>query len=271
MTGPDTPSPDPYGTERPGEPAAPPEGERRRLDADWTPGAPRERRRASWSEFRRAYPGILAVGMVVVLAFVGMDFWLLAKRERYESEIERLRSGMTEAQRARADVAIEANQNRLQVMLELIRRQARLDEAIHLAVSVDSGVVLLEREGAILRVMPADVGPERSIGTAPDTVRMAAPRGKRTIERIVRGNAEWEVPRWVYEDRALQPPADRGIRGALGPVALLLDGGTVIYSHPSEGPLADSAYVLPGSLRVRAADLEAVLPNLSAGSAVYFY
>lgn len=267
MTGPDTPPTDPTD---PNHRATPPDVERR-VDGDWQPGEPRERRRDTWQEFRRAYPGILAVGMVAVLLFIGLDIWMLARRERYDAEIERLRSGMTAAQRERADVAIEANENKLKVMLELIRRQARLDEKIHLAVSVDSGVVLLEREGAILRVMQAEVGPERWVGTPPDTLLLATPRGKRTIERILGEDASWEVPAWVYRDRTLPVPGDRSVEGALGDVAVILDGGTVIYTRPSAGPLADSAYVMPGSVRVRAEDLTAILPNISPGTAVYFY
>ena len=119
--------------------------------------------------------------------------------------------------------------------------------------------------------MPADIGPERWVGTAPDTLLLATPRGKRTVERIVDENDAWEVPTWVYQDRGLAPPSSRSVRGALGDVALILDGGTVVYSHPDDGPLADSTYVMPGSIRVRAADLTAVLPNISAGTAVYFY
>jgi hypothetical protein len=45
----------------------------------------------------------------------------------------------------------------------------------------------------------------------------------------------------------------------------------VIYSVPVAGPLNDSSYVLPGSIRASAADLEAIAPNLSVGMAVYFY
>ena len=54
-------------------------------------------------------------------------------------------------------------------------------------------------------------------------------------------------------------------------MAVVLDGGTVLYSMPAAGPLADSAYVLPGSVRVRAEDLEAIMPNVQRGTAVYFY
>src|SRR3712207_8848136 len=52
-----------------------------------------------------------------------------------------------------------------------------------------------------LREMPIQVGPEKTVGTAPDTVRMVAPRGARTIERILDENGTWEVPAWVYADR----------------------------------------------------------------------
>ena len=102
-------------------------------------------------------------------------------------------------------------------------------------------------------------------------MRLDAPRGARTIERILDESGSWEVPSWVYADRGLQPAAERTIKGALGPAAVVLSGGTVIYSMPSVGPLNDSSYVLPGSVRARAADLKAILPNLQNGMTVYFY
>ena len=55
----------------------------------------------------------------------------------------------------------------------------------------------LEREGALLREMPITVGPERRVGTPPDTVHIAAPRGKRTVEAVLGENDAWEVPAWV--------------------------------------------------------------------------
>jgi hypothetical protein len=61
------------------------------------------------------------------------------------------------------------------------------------------------------------------------------------------------------------------VKGALGPVAVVLSGGTVLYSPPSAGPLNDSAYVLPGSVRAREADLRAILPNVQPGMKVYLY
>ena len=99
---------------------------------------------------------------------------------------------------------------------------------------------------------------------------MSQPRGARTVEKILQGGA-WEVPKWVYADRGLPEPADRTIKGALGPVAVLLSGGTVVYSLPTDGPLADPNYLLPGSIRARSADLRAIVPNLQVGRTVYLY
>jgi hypothetical protein len=45
----------------------------------------------------------------------------------------------------------------------------------------------------------------------------------------------------------------------------------VIYAMPSVGPLNDSSYVMPGSIRARAADLKAIAANLKLGMSVYFY
>lgn len=230
-----------------------------------------DRRRPTWREFRLAYPGILATMGIALLLVLAIDGWLLYKRARYQREIARLRAGMTAVERRRADMEIASGERRLQVIVELARRQALGDKDLHLSVAVDSGRMHLEREGAKLRDMVVQVGPEKWVGTAPDTVRMATPRGSRTVEKILDGSAGWEVPRWVYTDRGVEPPADRAIKGALGPAAVLLSGGTAIYTMPSAGPLNDSAYVMPGSVRVRTEDLQAVLPNLKPGMTVYFY
>ena len=39
-------------------------------------------------------------------------------------------------------------------------------------------------------------------------------------------------PKWVYTDRDLPVESSRTIKGALGPIAILLSGGTVIYAIP---------------------------------------
>jgi hypothetical protein len=129
----------------------------------------------------------------------------------------------------------------------------------------------LEREGALLRDIAVRIGPERRVGIPPDTLVIATPRGARRVTEILGAEAPWQVPEWVYADRGLAVPADRAVRGALGDVAIVLDGGTLIYSPPTTGPLNDDAYVLPGSIRASAADLRAIAPNLKPGSMVYFY
>lgn len=230
-----------------------------------------ERRRASWGEFRRSYPGLIATMAFALAALLAMDGWILAKRHRYRNEIARLRGSMTRLERERTDQIVAQEENKLRVAVQLMRRQSQMERTLHLSVTVDSGSMTLEREGALLRAMPVQIGPERTVGTAPDTVRLATPRGLRSVVRVLSDSDAWEVPRWVYDDRGAPVPQQRSIRGALGPVAVLLDGGTVIYSLPREGPLRDSTYVLPGAVRARAEDLRAILPNLNAGVRVYFY
>lgn len=215
--------------------------------------------------------GLTAIVLFLLLALVGMDAWLVGRRARYRAETERLRGSMTELERDRADAIVRREEHTLRTAIELVRRQAKIEPALHLSVTVDSGAMYLEREGAMLRAMPVQVGPERRIGQAPDTVQLAAPRGVRVVARVLTDTARWEIPGWVYADRGEPVPPSRVVSGALGPVALLLDGGTVVYSMPVAGPLADSGYVLPGSVRARQEDLRAILPNLHPGMRVYFY
>lgn len=239
----------------------------RRID----PLRPRtDRRRASWREFRRSYPGIIATATVALLILLAADAWLVMRYLRYRRETAELRASMSDVERKRTDELLAQNENRLKVMVELFKRQANLDQTLHLSVSLDSGVMYLEREGALLREMPITVGPEKRVGVPPDTVHVAAPRGKRTVERILGERDAWAIPQWVFTDRGLVA-GDSVLAGALGPAAVVLDGGTVIYSLPSVGPLNDSTYVLPGAIRARASDLRAIAPNLHPGVAVYIY
>lgn len=232
---------------------------------------PGDRRRWAWREFRHAYPGLLVTMALAIAILLAMDAWLLYKRDRYRGEIARLRGGMTEVERRRTDMELKAGASALAVQIELMRRQARLDAELHLSVAIDSATMYLEQGGAQLRVMPIEVGAEKTVGTPPDTVRMVAPRGQRTVERVLAASDSFPLPAWVWRDRGLEAPADRAIRGGVGPVAIVLSGGTLVYAMPSTGPLADSAYVMPGSVRARAADLRAIAPNLKSGQTVYFY
>lgn len=208
---------------------------------------------------------------------VVVDGWLVYKRQAYSAEIARLQADMTRAERSRTELIIANEEDKIRLAIELARRQARRDERLHLAVPVDSGRMYLEREGAILREMRAEFGEEKTVGTEPDTIRLALPRGERTVREILL-NESWAAPEWVYMDRGLPPDsasalagARGAMAGALGPIALLLEGGTLIYSTPSVGPLADSLYILPGSVRMAVEDLRAVLPNIQPGMKVYFH
>jgi hypothetical protein len=247
------------------------------LPPDWDPGrrkdAMRERtdrRRVGWHEFRHSYPGIVATMSIAVLFLLAADGWLLRKYLRYRRETAQLRGSMTEVERNRTDAVLAQSENRLRVMVEMFRRQAKVDAVLHLSISLDSSVMYLERDGALLREMPVTIGPDRRVGSGADTVRIAAPRGKRLVERLIDESAVSELPSWVYGDRGI-PPGETRLKGALGPAAIMLDGGTVIYSLPSVGPLNDSSYVLPGAIRARASDLKAIAPNLKPGIAVYVY
>ena len=213
----------------------------------------------------------IAAMLVFALGLGLLDAFVASRRRTYQAEIARLRQAMTLLERQRADQIVSQERSKLRLALALLKRQAKLEKALHLSVSVDSAAMYLERDGALLREMPVEVGPEKRIGIAPDTVRLAPPLGVRRVARVLGETDVWQAPAWVYVDRGFPVPADRNVMGGLGPAAVLLDGGAVIYALPASGPLSDSAYVLPGAVRVRAQDLRAVIPNLAPGMRIYFY
>jgi hypothetical protein len=208
---------------------------------------------------------------LLLLAIGLFDGFLLLRRSRYREESTRLRSGMSTLERTRADAIVSAQADRAELMLELMRRQAEGDDGLHLAISTDSSYLALDRGAARLRVITAEIGPERRVGLAPDTMHVAIPRGVRAVQRLLTGSERYEFPSWVWVDRGLPVPAVRADSGWVGRGAIITTGGTLIYSLPSAGPLADSSYVMPGSIRVPAGDLAAIRENLSSGMRVYFF
>ena len=222
---------------------------------------------------RRTVRLLVAALAVPVVLLLLVDVWIITERRRYEAEIGRLGQSMTALERERARQIVSHESNKLRLAIELLRNQARLEPELHLSVNIDSGAMYLERDGAVLREMPILIGAERRVGIPPDTVRLATPRGARTVAQVLVTGDVWIAPPWIYADRGMTPPPpdSQSIRSGLGPVALLMDGGTLIYSIPNAGPLSDSAYVLPGAVRARAEDLQAILPNLKPGLRVYFY
>jgi hypothetical protein len=199
-----------------------------------------DRRRGTWRDFRRAYPGFVFVLGLGLVAMIAVDAWLLAKRVKYNHDVSVLRQHMTEAERQRTDAIVQAEQNKLQIAIELAKRQAKFDKRLHLNVSIDSSRMYLTREGALLREMPVQFGPERAVSESSTAPPAAIPRGERTVADV-------------------------------SPVGITLDGGTRILTSAAADPASDSTPIPPGSLRISAADMKAILPNLGAGMKVYFY
>lgn len=197
-----------------------------------------DRRRTGWREFRQNYPGFVFTLLVGLAAMLALDGFLLVKRRAYANEVARLQASMTDQEKAKTEAIVESEENKTRIALELARRQAKLAKPLHLSISVDSGKVYLEREGAILREMAAAFGPEARVG--PDSIPVVVPRGERSVAKI-------------EQDK------------------LTLDGGTVIGVSDAEAPALDPSPIPPGAVRIRRVDLDAIRPNLSPGMPVYFY
>src|SRR5688572_6602774 len=138
-----------------------------------------DRRRHGWRDFRRAYPGFVFTLLIGLAAIVAIDAFLILKRRSYEAEVDRLRSNMSEQEKARTDAIVAAEENKLRIAIALARRQAKLEKKLHLSVDVDSGKIYLEREGAVLREMAAVFGPEGKISNGADSIPVVVPRGER--------------------------------------------------------------------------------------------
>ena len=211
-----------------------------------------------------------AVFLIILLGAAANTF-LAARYFRSREETNRLQAGMTKAQRERTEAVVTAERHRLRVEWELIRRQARGDRQLHLAINVDSGRMILERDGIVMREMHVQLGPERFRGATSDTSIAVQPLGRRTVQRVLKEGDSWDVPRTVFNDRDLPIPESRRVKGALGDNAIVLTEGTVVYAVPESGPLADSSYVLPGSIQLDSADLKALSASIRPGMSVYFY
>ncbi|MBA3918947.1 MAG: hypothetical protein C0516_10225 [Gemmatimonas sp.] len=209
--------------------------------------------------------------LLILVTLLGVEGALAWRRSGYRAETARLREGMSDLERRRADALVAADADRAQLHYLIAQRQARGDDNLHLAVHLDSGYVALDRGAARLRVMPARIGPARRVGLPPDTVHVAPPLGMRALQTVLGAKDSLELPAWLWADRGQVPPDRRLGAGWTGPLALVTTGGTLLYSLPEQGPLADSSYVMPGAIRLEAADLRAIRENLSPGMRVYFY
>ena len=177
---------------------------------------------------------------------------------------------MSEVERKQADTILAAAEDRTRLQVALVRRDAQLEDDLNLAVSLEKGKLYLQREGAQLREIPVRIGAEKKIGGGEGAVQVAAPRGRFTIVDVVDGGHRWRAPEWLLAERGL-PASPRDFEGGLGPIAIVLSGGAVLYSDPTTGPLKDASYVMPGAARASASDLEAIREVLEVGMPVYFY
>ncbi len=207
----------------------------------------------------------------LVLLSLITDIAVVERTIRYRGESDRLRTGLTAQQRERMDLVLAGERHRLLVEVELLRRRARGDRRLHLAVNVDSGLLLLERGGVTLRSMKVAVGAERFTSGVGDSAIVVLPLGQRTLSRILGPRDEWEVPESVYRDRALPVPDERRLAGVLGQRAFVLNDGTVLYAAPDTGFLSDTLHAVQGSVRLDAADLRAITASLRPGMTVYLY
>ncbi len=206
-----------------------------------------------------------------IIVLVVLDGLLFQRCSRYRAETDRLKAGMSELERQRVDALVEAEADRTVLIADILRRQAGADNALHLAVNTDSAYVALDRGAARLRTIPADIGPERRVGTPPDTLHVAVPRGVRVVERLLQARDRFDLPAWLWEDRGMLVPEVRSDTGWTGSSAIVTSGGVLIYAAPASGPLADSSYVMPGTVRIAARELRAILDNVSVGMRVYFF
>lgn len=187
--------------------------------------------RASWRE----HPRIMRLLLWTFVGALAASAALAWRAAEYRREVRALRAGMSGIEKVKADLALASDAKRLQVMMALAVRQARSAGDLHVSISVDSGVLHLEQRGAILRTARVEVGADGWQAAAGDSIPIASPRGLRRVEEV-RGDS-----------------------------VVVLTGGTTLYRGDA------TERVRAGSVRVGAADLRSILPNLRAGLPVYFY
>ena len=246
-------------------------GPRQRRLFPWSRADPRERRRTRWGDFRDAYPRILTAMVLGLVSLIAFDGFLLFKAVQYKRQIREDRATMTTTDKQRADALLASQSSRADLEQALVAQQAVKDKGLNLSIGLEEGKMDLQREGAQLREARVKIGPEVTVGQEPGARKITPPLGRRQVVAVVDDSYAWDVPSWVWEQRGQPAATGRRVPGALGEIAVILDDGTVIYSRPKAGPLADDSYVLPGSVRADASDLQAIRPNLSAGIPVYFH
>lgn len=187
--------------------------------------------RVLWREHSRLMR-LLAWALAAALFAAAALAWRGAE---YRKEIAALRAGMSGLEKVKTDLALASDARRLQVMMALAVRQARTDGGLHISISVDSGLLHLEQQGAVLRTASVQVGADGWQAIPGDSIPIASPLGVRRVEEV------------------------------LGDTTVVLSGGAVLYHGDPGLP------VRAGSVRIGDADLKSILKNLKVGLPVYFY
>jgi len=188
-----------------------------------------------WNALWREHPRIMRTLAWTFAAALCSAAALAWRRTEYRKEIHALRAGMSGIDKVKADLALASDVRRLQVTMALAVRQARTDGGLHISISVDSGLLHLEQQGANLRTASVQVGADGWQPIAGDSIPIASPLGVRRVEEV-RGDS-----------------------------VVVLSGGAVLYRG---GPAIPAR---AGSVRIGGADLKSILPNLRVGLPVYFY
>src|SRR5690348_18331455 len=84
-----------------------------------------DRRRGSWKDFRRAYPGFVFVLGLGLAAMIAVDGWLVAKRVKYNNDVTQLREHMTTAEKERTDAIVASEQNKLRSEERRVGKEGR--------------------------------------------------------------------------------------------------------------------------------------------------
>jgi hypothetical protein len=243
---------------------------------------PSTRAKTHWSQIYDSFPGTAWIVPLCLLVLLVFDVIQWQHIQSFSQETSQLKASARQAESLR-ETAISLTERNLEVRSGVLaRRQSLGSRELHLALDSASGTLYLRRDGANLREMPVSLAPAASEpgsaawpGAAADDSAAArvpaAPKGKRTVLRLLEGEYRWAVPERVYRERGEPVPEQRLVPVALGPVALVLDDGTVLYSRPASGPLSGTSYQLPGSILLAPVDLEAVTASLRVGLVVYLY
>lgn len=204
---------------------------------------------------------------LVVLVILGAAVAALGARAfDLARTASRARTAAGSANASADSLAARITATREQALVATLRAQVRASSGLVLAVALDSNAATLIRDGLPLRRMVV----ERHVGAAADGAPTIA-RGEYAVERVAGARDTVEVPAIAWTARGQAAPDTRRLRGGFGPVLVQLVDGPVLYGRHAEGPLADSAFVLPGALRFSARDLAAIKPNLAVGTPIFIY